>query len=198
MSLQPEKRGFFNLQVCTNYEPACRRQGISDFQHTFSFSSQSEQFDVFYQRFLGSDLGKIYQAVPWENLVRSFGLKRSKKGPASIFSPQGKLALMLLKHYGGCSDRRLMEGLNGNLEWQFFCGIYLGEDRLTNFKVISEIRCELSKNLDIDKVQQAFYGHWSPHIAEKHSLVMDATWFRELSSLPYQYKTVVGERGLAP
>jgi hypothetical protein len=98
---------------------------ISDFQHTFTFSSQSEQFDIFYDRFLKSDLGKIYRAVPWEVLVRSFGLNESKKGPASIFSPKGKLALMFLKHYSGDSDRKLMEHLNGNLEWQFFCGIWV-------------------------------------------------------------------------
>jgi hypothetical protein len=161
---------------------------ISDFQHTFTFSSQSEQFDIFYDRFLRSDLGKIYRAVPWDDLVRSFGLNESKKGPASIFSPKGKLALMLLKHYSGDSDRKLMEHLNGNLEWQFFCGIYLGQDRLTNFKVISEIRCELSKKLDMDKVQHAFYGHWSTNMADKHSLVMDATCYESYLRCPTNIK----------
>jgi hypothetical protein len=163
-------------------------QRISDFQHTFTFSSQSEQFDVFYDRFLSSDLGKIYLAVPWDDLVRIFELKQYKKGPASIFSPKGKLALMLLKHYSGDSDRTLMEHLNGNLEWQFFCGIYLGQDRLTNFKVISEIRCELSKKLDIDKLQQALYGHWSANISDKHSLVMDATCYESYLRYPTNIK----------
>jgi hypothetical protein len=161
---------------------------ISDFQHTFTFSSQTEQFDIFYDRFLRSDLGKIYRAVPWDDLVRSLGLKDSKKGPTSIFSPKGKLALMFLKHYSGDSDRTLMEHLNGNLEWQFFCGIYLGQDRLTNFKVISEIRCELSKKLDMDKVQQAFYGHWSPNIVDKYSLVMDATCYESYLRYPTNVK----------
>ena len=54
---------------------------IRDFQHSFSFSSQQEQFDVFYDRFLQSDLGRIYQAVPWDDLVLAFGLKEPKKGP---------------------------------------------------------------------------------------------------------------------
>ena len=161
---------------------------ISDFQHTFSFSSQTEQFDIFYDRFLRSDLGKIYRGVPWDDLVRSFGLKESKKGPACIFSPKGKLALMFLKHYSGDSDRSLMEHLNGNLEWQFFCDIYLGRDRLTNFKAISEIRCELAKKLDQDKVQEVFYKHWSPHIADKHSLVMDATCYESYLRYPTNIK----------
>jgi hypothetical protein len=95
---------------------------------------------------------------------------------------------MLLKHYSGDSDRKLMEHLNGNLEWQFFCGIYLGQDRLTNFKVISEIRCELSKKLDMDKVQHAFYGHWSTNMADKHSLVMDATCYESYLRCPTNIK----------
>jgi hypothetical protein len=134
---------------------------IQDFQHSFSFSSQQEQFGTFYDRFLESDLGRIYRAVPWDDLVSAFKLKECDKGPRSIFSAQGKLALMFLKHYGSCSDRRLMEQLNGNLDWQFFCGIYLGRDRLGNFKTIRKIRTELSKKLDMDNVQQAFYRHWA-------------------------------------
>lgn len=161
---------------------------IQDFQHSFSFSSQQEQFDTFYDRFLESDLGKIYLAVPWEDLVSVFGLKESKKGPTSIFGPQGKLALMFLKNYSGCSDRRLMEGINGNLDWQFFCGIYLGTGRLTNFKIISEIRTDLSKRLDMDRVQEALYGHWSPYMRDKHSIVMDATCYESHLRYPTNVK----------
>src|SRR5690606_7398756 len=114
--------------------PKIRR--IHDFQHSFSFSSQEEQFDAFYARFLEGDLGKIYVAVPWDELVTAFKLGESKKGPRSIFSAKGKLALMFLKNYSGLSDRKLIEHLNGNLDWQFFCDIYLGTGRLSNFKMV--------------------------------------------------------------
>mgnify|MGYP003411752080 FL=1 len=161
---------------------------IHDFQHSFTFSSQTEQFDTFYTRFLEGDLGKIYLAVPWDGLVKSFGLKEAKKGPRSIFSAKGKLALMFLKNYSGCSDRKLLEHLNGNLDWQFFCDIYLGADRLGNFKMISEIRCELSKKLDMDKVQQAFYGHWSPCMKDKGCITMDATCYESHLRYPTNVK----------
>lgn len=161
---------------------------IHDFQHSFSFSSQQEQFDVFHDRFLESDLGKIHRAVPWEDLITAFGLKEPKKGPRSIFSAKGKLALMFLKNYSGCSDRRLMEGLNGNLDWQFFCGIYLGSGRLTNFKIIGEVRTRLSEKLDMDKVQETFYGHWSPYIEDGHSIVMDATCYESHLRYPTNVK----------
>ena len=161
---------------------------IHDFQHSFTFSSQTEQFDAFYARFLESDLGKIYIAVPWDDLVASFGLKESKKGPRSIFPPKGKLALMFLKNYSGLSDRKLTEHLNGNLDWQFFCGIYLGTGRLVNFKIISEIRTELSKGLDMDKAQGALYSHWSGHMENKHSIVMDATCYESHLRRPANVK----------
>jgi hypothetical protein len=67
---------------------------IHDFQHSFTFSSQTEEFDAFYARFLESDLGKIHSAIPWDELVAAFGLKEAKKGPRCIFSAKGKLALM--------------------------------------------------------------------------------------------------------
>lgn len=184
---------------------------ISNFQHTFTFSSQTEEFNAFYGRFLQSDLGKIYLAVPWDSLIESFGLKEPKKGPTSIFSPKGKLALMFLKHYGSCSDKRLVQQLNGNLEWQFFCDLYLGKERLENYKVVSEVRCELAKKLDMDQVQQELYKHWSLHIADKHSLTTDATCYESHLRYPTdvkllwecvdwlhgKMKTICGEKGEA-
>ena len=37
------------------------------------------------------------------------------------------------------SDKYLVEQLNGNIEYQFFCGIALGSKCLTNYKIVSEI-----------------------------------------------------------
>lgn len=161
---------------------------FDNFQHTFSFTSQIEEFDLFFARFLEGDLGRIYSAVPWDTLVDAFGLADSKKGPASLFSPQGKLALMFLKHYACCSDRRLVEQLNGNIEYQFFCGIHLGGQRLVNYKIVSEIRCELAKNLDVDKVQRTLFGSWSPYMTDKHSIVMDATCYESEVRYPTNEK----------
>jgi len=84
---------------------------------------------------------------------------------------------MFLKHYAGCSDRRLVDQLNGNIDYQFFCGIHLGGKRLANYKILSEIRCELAQRLDMDKVQQVLFDSWSPYISDKHSMVMDATCY---------------------
>ncbi len=81
---------------------------------------------MFYPRFLQSDLGKIYQSITWENLVSAYGVKEKHLGRKSLFSPKGRIALMFLKSYTEVSDRKLIEQLNGNLDYQFFCDISLG------------------------------------------------------------------------
>jgi len=161
---------------------------FDNFQHTFSFTTQIEQFDLFFDRFLEGDLGKIYSAIPWDELVKTFGLGDSQKGPLSMFGPKGKLALMILKHYAGCSDKRLIEQLNGNIDYQFFCGIDLGGNRLANYKIVSEIRCELGKKLNMDKAQQTLFDSWSAHISDKHSIVMDATCYESELRYPTNEK----------
>lgn len=161
---------------------------IDNFQHNFSFTTQVEEFDLFFNRFLEGDLGKIYTAVPWDGLVLGLGLNDAKKGPRSTFGPQGKIALMFLKHYAACSDKRLVEQLNGNIDYQFFCGINLGADRLTNYKIVSEIRCELAKKLNIEKVQQTLFDSWRGHMNDHHSIVMDATCYESELRYPTNEK----------
>ena len=117
---------------------------ISSLQHNFSFLNPSDNFDLYFSQFLLSDLGKIYTAIPWKKLVSVFKIKESIKGTKNYFSPQGKLALMFLKHYACCSDKRLIEQLNANIDYQFFCDIHLGHHRLTNYKIVNQIRCELA------------------------------------------------------
>lgn len=163
-------------------------QRISHFQHTFSFSSHQEQFSEYHARFLSSDLGKIYSSIPWEELVSTFGLLDSKKGPSSIFSPQGKLALMFLKHYACCSDRRLVEQLNSNIDYQFFCDLHLGLERITNYKIVSQIRCELGGLLKINEVEKVFYQYWKPYISEPEKVTVDATCYESEVRYPTNQK----------
>lgn len=72
--------------------PKTRR--ISGLQHEFLFLNSSENFDIYFNQFLSSDLGKIYTTIPWDELVFVFNLKESIKGTKNYFSPKGKLALM--------------------------------------------------------------------------------------------------------
>ena len=93
-----------------------------------------------YQQFQASNLGKIYHAIPWDKLTKTLDIKNKRKSPQTIFSPQGKLALMFLKAYSQTSDKKLIEQMNGNIHYQFFCGICLHPgQQLTNYKIVSQI-----------------------------------------------------------
>ncbi len=83
-------------------------QRISGLQYEFSLFNLTEDFDTYYNRFLQSDLGKIYLGIPWGQMVESFGLYESKKGTDSFFSPRRKLGLMFLKNYSQVSDNKLV------------------------------------------------------------------------------------------
>ncbi|WP_221932434.1 transposase [Carboxylicivirga sp. M1479] len=164
-------------------------QSIPEFQAHLPLFSIEDNFQVVYNQFLASSLGKIYQAIPWDELADTFGLSESKMGPDCTFSPQGKLALMFLKNYACCSDKRLMEQFNSNIHYQLFCRLLLGiGEEINNFKIISQIRCELAAKLDIDKAQKCLARHWLPYMEELDQVVTDATCYESSLRFPTDVK----------
>lgn len=164
-------------------------QKISQFQHTLLLQSPEENFNSVYARFLDSNLGKIYQAIPWKDLVKEFNLKEVKKGPNCLFSPNGKLGLMILKHYACCSDQRLIEQLNANVHYQFFCDMLLSSNEsISNFKIVSQIRTELSNKFDVHKAQKCLASYWLPYMNELNHVTTDATCYESEMRFPTNQK----------
>ena len=153
-----------------------------------SFLSPQTEFSLYWNKYLESELGKIYQVIPWEGLIKSLKLKEPRKGRGAYFSPQGKLALMFLKAYTGLSDRKLIEHFNGSIEYQMFCGVFLGPERLPNFKFVSRIRTELSSKLQISTVQQVFARAWKPYIQHPNIVLEDATCYESYIRYPTNIK----------
>ena len=166
---------------------AMKIQPFSGIQREFQFSL-IDDLELFKNRFYQSDLGKLYTAIPWKKLISDFGIREKKLGRCFNFPPQARLALMFLKNYSGLSDRKLIEQLNGNIEWQFFSGIYLGHNRIENYKIVSQIRSELSEKLDIDKLQKTLYDYWRPFIEEPEKITMDATCYESEVRYPTDVK----------
>ena len=162
-------------------------QRFSGIQKEFQFFP-TQDYELFINRFYESDLGKLYLAIPWKQLILDFGIQEKRFGRSFGFPAQGRLALMFLKNYSGLSDRKLIEQLNGNLEWQFFCGIYLGHRRIENYKIVSQVRCELAEKLDIEKLQKTLFAHWSPYIEEAEKITMDATCYESEVRYPTDVK----------
>lgn len=153
-----------------------------------SFISPQQEFSLYWNSFLESELGKIYQAIAWQEMIKSFNLKDNRKGRSSQFTPQGKLALMFLKAYTGLSDRKLYEHLNGSIQYQLFCGIFLGPEKLADFKIISKIRTELAAKLNIRKVQDVLAKEWKPYIENPNIMLEDATCYETYMRFPTNVK----------
>jgi len=161
---------------------------ISDLHPTIGFT----EFDIYQdyrQSFLSSELGKIYELFPFSALSKELGLKEKPLGRDSYFSAEGKIALMLLKSYTSLSDKDLISQLNANLHYQFFCGVLINPlNPLTNFKIVSEIRCEIGRKLDIDSLQEILSSHWKPYLENISVMMTDATCYESSIRFPTDVK----------
>lgn len=95
----------------------------------------------------------------------------------------------MLKNYYGCSDKKLIELLNGNIFIQFFCDILIPIDKpLTNFKIVSQIRMELSKGLHIRKSQEILAKKWLPYRKDLDKMFTDASCYESELRFPTNQK----------
>jgi hypothetical protein len=153
-----------------------------------NFISPQKEFSLYWQSFQASELGRIYKAIPWIGLAKALKIRENSKGPDRIFSPQGMLALMFLKSYVTCSDKKLILYLNGNIDFQMFCGIFLGPERIINYKIVSDIRCDLSKGMDIKKLQEVLAIYWKPYLKGTNIMMEDATCYETSMRYPTNVK----------
>jgi len=163
-------------------------QRINESSLEINFNSPRQEFSLYWNLFLQSEIGNIYLTLPWADFVKHLKIKENRKGPTRIFSPRGMVALMILKSYVGCSDRQLIEHLNGNINFQLFCDILLQGERLTNFKIVSQIRTYLSDRLNIYEAQKILAKHWKPFIDHPNIMLTDATCYETSMRYPTNVK----------
>jgi hypothetical protein len=166
----------------------CKIKKISELQPTIGFT----EFDIYQdyrQSFFKSELGKMYNLLPLKSLAKELGLKERKLGRDSYFSPEGKIALMVLKSYTCLSDKDLIAQLNANIHYQIFCGIVVSPlNSLSNFKIVSEIRCEIGQKLNINALQQILASHWKPYMEHINVTMSDATCYESSIRYPTDIK----------
>jgi hypothetical protein len=134
--------------------------------------------ELFLKEFQASKLGEIYASIPWDKLVPLFAKRKDKRGRSGYFSTQGKLALMFLKSYAKTSDEKLIERLNSDYHFQFFCGIYIAPGQgIKDGKLPSKIRCELAGKLNISACQKRLAKYWGPWLEHPHVVLEDATCY---------------------
>jgi hypothetical protein len=161
---------------------------IFDSTQEINFNSPGKEFSLYLKAFNESELGSIYQAIPWSEFIKKLKIKENNKGPDLIFSPQGMVALMFLKSYVECSDEMLINHLNGNIHFQIFCGILLGPERIKNFKIVSDIRCRLARKLDVRELQGVLAGYWKPYMRDTNIMMEDATCYETSMRYPTNVK----------
>ena len=162
---------------------------FSESQGLLVFPNFDNHYDELFEAFLQTRLGALYRSIPWDAMIKELKICEYQKGPRSIFSPRGKVALMFLKHYAGCSDSKLIEHLNGNIHYQIFCDVIIPPSApITNFKIVSEIRCEIANQLNIEKLQSILANYWKPYMSNLDSMVCDATCYESAIRYPTDIK----------
>jgi len=156
-----------------------------------SLFDESSFVDLYFDNFLKSDLGKIYQSVPWQRLADYFSPYKSFSpfGRKARFTISGGLGLMFLKHYTGLSDERVIARLNTDWHFQFFCGIRLSPcEQIKDKDTVGRWRRFFGEHMDIDKLQDIFSSHWSAYMIEKDTLLDDATCYESYIKYPTDVK----------
>ena len=140
-----------------------------------------------------TELGRMRRLLPLHELAENFGLvnksMKRKRGRKSYFTPEGKVALMILKMYTQLSAPKLMEQLNGNVHYQIFCDIYIHPERpLTNYKLIDDVASELAGGLKIQQLQDILAKAWKPYMKNLDTMCTDATCYESEMRYPTDQK----------
>ena len=163
-------------------------QKISEIEPCLGFT-EFDMLKKYRQSFATSELGRLHSLFPFSELARQMHLKSSAFGRKSYFSPEGKIALMVLKSYTNFSDAQLIEHLNGNIHYQLFCGVQIDPlHPLTNPKIVSAIRQELADRLDVESLQLILAEHWTPYLENLHVCMTDATCYESHLRFPTDTK----------
>lgn len=150
--------------------------------------------NLFHQRFLQTDFGRLYLAIPFKELsalVVPTQNIQSGKGRKNWLSIEGGIALLIAKHYLQVSDSMLIERLNTDWSLQMFCGIRLRPDeKVKDDDLPGRWRSYLGKYLDIDKWQQCLATEWKVDMNDTQAGFTDATCYESYITYPTDVKLI--------
>lgn len=140
------------------------------------FSFDSSIFPEYHFLKNCTELGRIYDIIPWQELGHLLPSKKNPAGAPSYLARQGYFGLMFLKHYTGLSDEKLLAAFQTNWAYQMFCGCRLkvGEV-IRNNAFVSRIRSFLARHCDMQKVQAVLINAWKGKMENTNVVLMDET-----------------------
>lgn len=144
--------------------------------------------DLRWKIFLDTDLGQLYQAIPFEQLATLFP-RSSKTGRRPLLDTKGGIALQVLKAYLNLSDEKLVARLNSDWVLQYFCGIRLGPGQWIKDKdLVGRWRRCLAGHMDYKALQEKLAEHWKPYMNNTQAVLMDATCYESHLRYPTDVK----------
>lgn len=147
---------------------------------------------LLHERFLQTDVGQLYQAIPFEALAKQIPAPKraiSGKGCKPWFDVKGAIGLLMLKHYLCCSDEMLIERINTDWSLQLFCGIQLHPgEKIKDTNLPSTWRGYIGRRLDIDALQKQLVVFWKPYMEETTIGSQDATCYESRIAHPTDIK----------
>jgi IS5 family transposase len=147
---------------------------------------------LLHQRFLESDLGQLYMAIPFEQLAAKIPAPKhslSGKGCKPWLDVKGAIGLLILKHYTGLSDEMLIERINYDWSMQMFCGILLKpHEKIKDTNLPSTWRGYIGRHLDIGELQKQLAVYWTPYLPYATISSQDATCYESRIAHPTDIK----------
>lgn len=149
----------------------------------FSIEPASTEWYLFKKE---TELGAVHSEIPWEELSALLPETLKLKGGApSWLDRKGMLGLMFLKHYTSLSDEKLIDRLNTDYAFQFFCNfrLQLGE-KIRDKTLVTRVRKYISTHCDFEQLQAIFAKHWKPKMKDTHVMLIDATCYEVQIAYP--------------
>ncbi len=149
---------------------------------------------LLHEKFLQTDLGELYVAIPFEQLAATIpGPDGSKSGLGRKpwFDVKGGIGLLVLKHYLQLSDELLIQRINTDWSMQLFCGMLLRpQERIRDTNLPSWWRTYIGKHLNIEAMQTELAKHWKPFMEQTGVGMQDATCYESRISYPTDVKLI--------
>ena len=175
--------GIFRFKQIILTNPVCK------VMQTLPLFPNQDLHPASYHFFKTTELGKAYQAIPWQQIDQlhkeCYPEKYQKNGRPSRWSPKSKAGLLFLKSYTGLSDAKLLERVQTDYAFQYFCSIKLADnERINDPTLLSRIRQEFGSTQFLNQLQILLGQHWIPYMEEHSTLLMDATCYQSQVRYP--------------
>lgn len=136
--------------------------------------------------FLQTEIGKLYQSIPWKELAKLLPERTKEVGAPPWFGAEGYFGLMFLKaYYNGIGDAKLIGLINNSWALQMFCGMQLKEnEKIRDEGLPSRVRQYLAEHINIEVLQRVLIEYWKPEMENTHCILNDATVYESHIKYP--------------